>query len=328
LVLKKEIQMSNKIIERICKETGIEGLVETLSERLSPTDLQSLLIEVYRRRAEALAPRDVLHQYRHDRFVQPAQVGPIAQLDFDRLAYALLPPGFEGIELSPVAPLGTCSVVSSVSQNVVVPTIRNTDVCSDATNVLALECASRRRQILHRNARATDRAKLATSHRQLRAQRFEGPASFQHFAIFTLCTAGRDEGNFKFETEALLEQLDFYVRLLDKAGELGYTIAGVRVSVTALDEGRTDTLHTNVIDPLIAKHPNLETGFDQDRQSGRGYYTGVCFAIHAVSPAGDELLLVDGGLTTWTQQLLSNRKERLLTSGLGSERLCACFQQS
>jgi len=39
-------------------------------------------------------------------------------------------------------------------------------------------------------------------------------------------------------------------------------------------------------------------------------------------------MLVDGGFTTWTQQLLSNRKERLMTSGLGSERFCACFQTS
>jgi hypothetical protein len=317
---------SDKIIARISRETGIDGLVETLSQQLSPTDLQSLLIEVYRRRAEALAPHDVLHQYRHNRFVQPAQIGPVAQLDFDRLAYALLPPGFEGIELSPVAPLGACSVVSSVSQNVTVPTIRNTEVCSDATNVLALECALRRHQLLRGDPRAAYRVKLATGHRLLRAQKFEGPASFQHFGIFTLCTAGRDEGSFKFETEALFEQIDFYVRLLSKAEDLGYTTRDVRVSITALDERRIDVLQAGVVDALSAKHPHVRAQFDQDRQTGCGYYTDVCSAIHAVSPAGDDLLLVDGGLTTWTQQLLSNHKERLLTSGLGSERLCACFQ--
>ena len=320
--------MNEKIIKRISRETGIDDLVETLATQLNPTDLQSLLIEVYRRRAEVLTPRDLLDQYQHNRFVQPAQASPIAQLDFDRLAYSLLPPGFEAIELSPVAPLGVCSVVSTVSQNVVVPTIRNTEVCSDATNVLALECARRRQQILHGGPRATDRIKLGTSHRLLRAQKFEGPASFQHFAIFTLCTAGRDEGGFKFETEALLEQLDFYVRLLDKAGELGYTIEDVRVLVTALDEQRIDTLQAGVVDPLAAKHPNAKVGFNQERQSGRGYYANTCFQIRARDRSGADYLLVDGGFTTWTQQLLSNRKERLMTSGLGSERVCACFQTS
>jgi hypothetical protein len=41
--------------------------------------------------------------------------------------------------------------------------------------------------------------------------------------------------------------------------------------------------------------------------------------------AGTELELIDGGFTTWTQQLLSNRKKRLLISGLGVERLCSQF---
>jgi hypothetical protein len=315
----------NQIIERISRETGIDDLVETLAAQLSPTDLQSLLIEVYRRRVEALAPRDLLHQHEHNRFVRPAQVNPVAQLDFDRLAYSLLPPGFEAIELSPVAPLGSCSVVSSVSQNVIVPTIRNTEVCSDATNVLALECALRRRQILRGDPHASDKVKLASSHRLLRAQSFEGPASFQHFRLWALCTAGRDEGSFQFETNALLEHLDFYVRLLSKADELGYTIQDLRVSITALDERRIEALQADVIEPLSTKHPHVEAGFDQDRQSGRGYYANACFTIHARDPEGTELLLVDGGFTPWTQQLLSNRKERLMTSGLGSERLCACF---
>jgi hypothetical protein len=318
--------MNDKIIARISEEAGVEGLVELLSARLSPTDLQSLLIEVYRQRAEALTPRGLLGQYQHNRFVQPAQASPLAQLAIDQLAYSLLPPGFEAIELSPVAPLGACSVVSTVSQNVTVPTIRNTEVCSDATNVLALECARRRRRLLSRNPQAADKVKLVASHRLLRAQRFEGPASFQHFRVFTLCTAGRDEGHFQFESDALVEHIDFYVRLLSEAGELGYTIQDVRVSITALDERQIGALQADVINALFARHPDIHIGFDQGRQSGRGYYTDVCFAIRAASPAGDDLLLVDGGFTTWTQQLLSNRKERLMTSGLGSERLCACFR--
>ncbi len=37
-------------------------------------------------------------------------------------------------------------------------------------------------------------------------------------------------------------------------------------------------------------------------------------------------MLVDGGFTDWTAKLLSNKKERFLISGLGSERLIDCFQ--
>jgi hypothetical protein len=317
--------MSNGIVERILREIEIEDLVEKLAEELNPSDLQSLLIAVYERRAELLAPRDLARQYQHNRFVQPAHASPTALLEFDRLAYSLLPPDFEPIELSPAAPLGTCSALSTVSQNNVVSTIRNTEVTSDLTNVLALECARRRRLARREGARAPDRVKLCASHRLLRAQRFEGPASFPHFRLLGLCTAGRDEGSFKFETDALAEQIDFYVRLLNAVGKLGYRVEDVRVSVTALDERRIGTLQANVLDALSPKHPGVAFGFDHERESGRGYYVDACFGIYARNQSGADYFLVDGGFTTWTQQLLSNHKERLLSSGIGSERMCVCF---
>ncbi len=314
--------MSDKILRRILREIGDEGLVDKLSEGLTPSDLQSLLLAVYKQRAGHLAPCDLVNQYRRNRFVQPAQASPTAMLEFDRLAYSLLPPDFEPLELSPLAPLGACSALGAVSQNNVVSTIRNTEVCSDSTNVLALECARRRQRS---DARALGQVKLCASHRLLRTQRFEGPASFPHFRVFTLCTAGRDQGFFRFETGALAEQIDFYVRLLDQASTLGYKVEDARVSVTVLDERWIETLQTGVLDALAARYPNVKMGFDQERQSGRGYYVGACFCIHARDRSGADYMLVDGGFTTWTQQLLSNRKERLLSSGIGSERLCVCF---
>jgi hypothetical protein len=316
----------NKIVERISREAGVNDLAQVLAERLSPSDLQSLLMEVYRRRAESLTPSDVFSQYQRDRFVQLAQVDPAVAVELDGLAYTLLPPGFEAVELSPVAPLGSCSAISTVSQNAIVPTIRNTEVCSDATNVLALECARRRRTAMQSNPRATDRVKLCASHRLLRAQSFEGPASFQHFRLLALCTAGRDEGSFRFEAESLLEHIDFHLRLLDRVGDLDLAIDDVRVSVTALDERRIGQLQADVVEVLTAAHPDVAVGFDQERESGRGYYSAACFRIRARDRSGQDYLLIDGGLADWTQQLMNNRKERLMTSGLGSERLCACFR--
>lgn len=314
--------MSDRIVARIQREIGHDGLVDKLSERLNPSDLQSLLLAVYKRRAGLLAPRDLVNQYQRNRFVQPAQASPTALLEFDRLAYSLLPPDFEPLELSPVAPLGACSALGTVSQNNVVSTIRNTEVCSDSTNVLALECARRRRRS---DARALGQVKLCASHRLLRAQSFEGSASFPHFRVFALCTAGRNEGFFRFETGALTEQIDFYVRLLNEACTLGYKVEDVRVLVTALDERWVGTLQADVLDVLASRYPNVNVGFDQERQSGRGYYVGACFCIHARDRSGVDYMLVDGGFITWTQQLLSNCKERLLSSGIGSERMCVCF---
>ena len=51
------------IAARIARDAGVPELVELLADRLAPTDLQSLLLEVYARRARALAPNEVLRRY-------------------------------------------------------------------------------------------------------------------------------------------------------------------------------------------------------------------------------------------------------------------------
>ena len=176
----------DEILERVVRQSGVADLLDLLSERLAPTDLQSLLIEVYRRRATRQAPADLLDQYRRNRFVQPSPMNPRAFLEVDRLAFSLASPPFEPIELSPLGPLGTTSVLTSVSQNVAVATARNTEVVSDSTNVLALECALRRRARSRVRSGASDRVRLCASHRLLRAQRFAGPNQFAHFRAFAL----------------------------------------------------------------------------------------------------------------------------------------------
>jgi hypothetical protein len=64
---------------------------------------------------------------------------------------------------------------------------------------------------------------------------------------------------------------------------------------------------------------------DEHRTSGTGYYLDICFHIHAIAAFGRQLEFVDGGAVDWTQKFLSNAKERLVISGIGSERLCAEF---
>jgi hypothetical protein len=317
--------MTEKIIERILREADNPDLLETLTQRLSLSDLQSLLLEVYRRRTAELTPSHLLRQYEQNRFVQPATIGPQEQLKFDRLAYKLLPMEFEAIELSPVCPLGTNSIVATVDQNNTVTTIRNTEVCSDSTNVMALECACRRQELYKRDSRTTARIKLCASHRLLRAQVFSGPASFPHFRVLALCTAGRDEGGFRFELESLKEQIDFYLRLVAESKKVGFAVGQVRAYLTAFDEKRYDLLQAKVLEKLTADHPGVDLEFDQNRQSGRGYYLNAGFQIFVSDVAGEDYLIGDGGFTDWTQQFLSNRKERLLISGFGSERFVYCF---
>jgi hypothetical protein len=198
--------VTDKLVERIEREAGVPGLAELLAERLAATDLQSLLLAVARRRAARTTPSQLLRRYEQDRFSRPSPLDPGPVDELERRALARLPATFERLELSPVCPLGTSSVLGGVSQDWTVATIRGGEVLSDSTNVLALECALRRRRDRSRTVR------LCALHRLVRAQPFE-PPFLQHFRLLALCSAGRSG-----EDDTLLaEQLAFYERFL---GEL------------------------------------------------------------------------------------------------------------
>ncbi len=319
--------MDDGLIHRIERTAGVPGLVGILADRLAPTDLQSLLLEVHRRRVGRTSPATVLEQYDRNRFVTPSALSPATTLALDQLAFGVLGTlGFEPVEFPPVAPLGTVAALTTVDQNTVLATNRNTEVVADSTNTLALESARRRRDLLRRQPRDRTRIRLCTSQRVVRGQRFDGPGMTQHFRLLGLTTAGRDEGSFRFESTSLREQLAAMLRLLDEAGRSGYTLSGVRLSVTDLTDGlRTPVLRESVLDPLAEQFPHVDVGFDDARESGRGYYTDVCFHVHATTTGGQTFQLGDGGFTTWTAQLLGNAKERLLIGGLGTELLCGNF---
>ncbi|MSP14927.1 MAG: hypothetical protein EXR62_18460 [Chloroflexi bacterium] len=177
----------------------------------------------------------MLAQYAANRFVQPARARPQALLELDRLAFSLAGRIFEPLELAPVCPLGSNAVVGTVDQNITVATIRNTEVVSDSTNVLALECALRRRALLRIHPRALDRIRLCASHRLLRAQHYSRPGLAPHFRLFGMCTAGRDEGEYRFEMEALVEHIACHLELMAACETIGYPVHEPQVALTSWD---------------------------------------------------------------------------------------------
>ncbi len=205
-------------------------------------------------------------------------------------------------------------------------TARNTEVISDSTNVLTLECAVRRRKLLRTSPKSTVSLHLAASHRLLRAQHYKNPAAMSHFSAFTLCSAGRDQGNLRFEISTLGLHIRFYLKSL--RAFLGPNIP-LQLSVTDFRANpRYSLLESQLLSPVRSEFGGVDCLFDDQRTRGKGYYLDLCFHIHATSPSGQRLELVDGGVVDWTQRLLSNAKERLVISGIGSERLCIEFRGS
>ncbi len=184
-------------------------------------------------------------------------------------------------------------------------TAADSEVVSDSTNVLALECALRRRAP---SSRRTSDTRLAAAHRVLR------PREAIHFALIGLCTAGRDRGSFAMQLGALREHLEWHLRVISRE----VPSLDLEVRITDLSGGRRRA----ALDEQVGwSSMALSVTSDDDRQAGRAYYTDVCFGVDAVHSDGSRSNLSDGGFVDWTARLLADAKERSLISGLGSERV-------
>src|SRR5438309_6336109 len=106
-----ELANRNSIIERIEREAGVPHLANILTNRLAPTDLQSLLLQVYSCGAKKRDPKALLEDHVSNRFTRPSASSPLSLLEWDRIAFSRLPKVFQPVELSPVCPLGTVSVL-------------------------------------------------------------------------------------------------------------------------------------------------------------------------------------------------------------------------
>lgn len=280
---------------------------------LSPTDLQSLLIEVSQERATQTIPARVLRRWREDRFVRPATIDPRLLARTVARLWEMLPAAFDGVELSPIAPLGTCSSVATVDQNRVLTTMRGSEVVSDPTNALAVEAAARRARGGRR-----ERVDLAAHHRVVRAQALGRPGMSAHFGLFALVSSGRDSGSGRTEAAMLVDHLRFWAQVL---GEFVPTKRPQPTWSVFSSPVLADRMVDTVL-PALDGHPHVAVSADPERSHGVGYYRGAGIGLSAEDD-GQIVNLGDGGGTDWTARLLGDAKERCVVSCIATERLAA-----
>jgi hypothetical protein len=309
--------MDNLLLKRIIDATGIEDIVAILAQKLSASDFQSLLLAVFQQRAAIVTPTDLLKNYQKNRFVQPSLLNPIDLGDFERklLSFAQTL-DFQPLELSPVCPLGTCAGVATVHQNKVISAARGTEVVADASNVLALETAHRKKQAPDSAALQTTR--LCTTHRHIRSQVFDFERFTPHFKIFCMTTGGRDTGSFQFEIQHLSEHILFYLRYFTEILRIPADIIRLKLK-WLIPEDKRRNFYTALATQLASMDRVIEIDYTESLDV-EVYYQTLNFKIY-LAYKGQSIDIVDGGLVDWTQKLLGNRKERLLISGLGTELL-------
>ncbi|HTB89857.1 MAG TPA: hypothetical protein VK743_17965 [Steroidobacteraceae bacterium] len=295
-------------MERDWTHAGIqEAAYSALAKGLAASELWSLLLGIAEQRAAQRSAALVLQQWEKDRFVCPSYVDQrtLNQLDGHLLAAAS---AFEALELSPLAPLGSCSAIALASQNKIVSTIRGTEVVSDPTNLLALESARR----LRKNGRQA--VKLTTNHRCVRAQAVPKHAGFAaHFRLFCITSAGQERKDQGFLVESLSEHIQTHLGALNRLEQHGYDFPDRSLKILATPERK-------------ALGERVASGV---RSLGRtsivfetlthNYYDGLRFMISARSLNGEHMPLIDGGAFDWLRKLTSNNKLVFVASGLGSQ---------
>jgi hypothetical protein len=286
-----------------------------LTKKLSLSELNSLLLEVYKQRCDEITPAHLMKSYEVNKYVKPAFENPVElkELELELLkaaeAFSFIP-----VELSPVAPLGACSSIGTVSQNKILSAIRGTEVAADATNSLALHICSLKRNMDKNELSIRDnRMKYCAIHRLIRTQIFDNPRFTPHFKLFCMVTAGRDTGSLNFEKENIIEHLNFYKAILKEIVHI--ETFKLKLFKLGLDEVSTNTFTR--VSKYIHENINAEIDIVEDESRLENqYYQGIQFKIY-IDLNGSEAEVADGGFVDWSQKLLGNKKEKMIISAIG-----------
>jgi len=221
-----------KMLQSISKELGVPSLLEILSTA-PMRRLQPILVHAFKNRAKGRKPEELLKEY--ERKQQFLGISSITQVELYRFAIACHEATrltFDDVQTSPIAPFGLNAVLSMVSQNNTLSSIRGSEVVSDLTSQLALECALRRKRNI---ARKDDSAvHISTSGRVLRLQPFDKSKGYmQHFNLFALCSGGRNiSTNGGFAVPSLRKHIEMLLNAISVLHVEGYKSSNITVKIS------------------------------------------------------------------------------------------------
>jgi hypothetical protein len=307
------MNLQTTLLHRILMKIGDGGLLDKLAG-LQPSDVQSLLLEVFGRLSGKISPSELIQDYRQNRFVKPAGFDAVSYLKLELEMLTLAEhKDFKPVMLSPAGLFGSCSAMAAVSQNKVLSSLRGTEILADPTNMLALHIADK---LLSREWTNTDEGiHLCAASRVARAQGIIKPGLFAHFGIYGMVSSGRDSGSYRCENGLLEKHIAFYDSFFRQ-----HLNAQVSV-ILRRRKGFTDSagFMERVGGHIQKTFPHIPLEMDST-ETDNAYYLGLNFKL-MLTVSGQPMEIGDGGFVDWTQKLLNNKKERLLISAIGLDRL-------
>lgn len=234
---KREINLFEKtdlILKKILDKKDGLIIADLIKGKIKPRDLQIVLLKTYEQIVKNFKIDDIVERYESSRFVQPSKLNQRELLKIDQIAYDIISSDFEPIELSPVSPIGTNAVLANIDQKNILSAVRNIEVNADATTVLALECAIRKKRLIKQDFSASAKEiNLCTSQRSIRSQSFPENSGFTpHFKIFAACTAAKDTGDEEFESMNIKKHVSFYLDLMRRLNQEGYCSSNIKVLIS------------------------------------------------------------------------------------------------
>ena len=300
--------MASDIVRSILQKLDRPDLLSVLAQELTGTELNSILLEVFGEKLKTITAPELLKLYQANRLVKPADL-PV--LEIKRMEWEVLEVfvkhSFQPIDLSPVSALGSCSVPAKVDQKKILSALRGTEVLADSTNAIALHVSDLRK----RNLIGTEVTKFCNIQRMLRTQSISAKGFRPHFRVGCLVTCGRDTGQYDFEKTALSDHIKVMRTLfLDY-----YKMEDIRIRLLRRRDYPEDFL-SEIKDDLVKRNPAVQISAVDQREIQNQYYSGLQYKVD-ISYKGKTFEIADGGFVDWTQQLLQNKKERMLTTGFG-----------
>jgi hypothetical protein len=302
-------------LARVLRKIGDEKLLPVLTEGLTGADLAPLLAEVLRSRAGRVTAAETLRGY-HDHGFDTSLETPFHTLRrAENLMLDTLPPDFEVLSLAPTVPLGA-HALAGIDQSRVVSTIRGSEVSADPAIGLALAAAVRR------NAVRTKDVRLAAVQRVTRVVHLDdGRAITVHFPMLGMVSAGRQSAGRTFERDHAVQHLRFVTDTLRAACAGAITVRLDRLTSWAgplIDQ----------VTSVLRADPGIRVTSDGTRPEARQpYYAGFSYKVFTEF-GGEPTEVADGGLVDWARKLLSDRKEQLLVTGFGVQRLAMVHQRA
>ena len=303
----------SKITDRVLTKLGDKKLIEKLLT-LPKSDLNSLLLEVFKEQAKNIAPTDVLKAFQINRFSVPSELDPVAYHIFESELLSLARElEIEPMLLSPSAPFGSCSAFGCVCQNNIVSASRGVEILPDPTNMLAVIIAER---LKNKESNNHSPLHFCATARVLRANPIPPiKGYYSHFGIFCIVSSGKDSGSYICEKTLLVKQLSYYRKILIDKYNSRLSIVLRKRGGYADNAGLFDTMTELVKNEL----PDVPISFDLEHEDNN-YYKGINFNLY-MDRDNEKIEIGDGGFVDWINKMTNNKKERCLISGIGLDRL-------